>query len=220
LEDLKAIPFEHIHDKEVQEAHDHMYKLIIIGSTGVGKSCLMRKVMNDDFKNEHQVTIGVEFGSYGIRVDDKVIKMQIWDTAGQESYKSVTRVFYRGAHFVFLTYDITREETFNDMTDWCNEVKNHASEDVRIYLVGNKCELEDQREVSFDRALEFAKANGIHKCFETSAKTGDVVEVLFSCASKELYQNTMRDAEANVLKTQAVTGTVSINPAVQAKTAQ
>ena len=95
-----------------QEEHDHMFKLIIIGSTGVGKSCLMRRVMNDDFKSEHQVTIGVEFGSYGIRVDNKMLKMQIWDTAGQESYKSVTRVFYRGAHFVFLTYDITRDETF------------------------------------------------------------------------------------------------------------
>ena len=156
-----------------------MFKLIIIGSTGVGKSCLMRRVMNDDFKQEHQVTIGVEFGSYGIKVDNKLLKIQIWDTAGQESYKSVTRVFYRGAHFVFLTFDITREETFQDINDWLQEVKNHASEDVRIYLVGNKCELEQQREVSFERALEFGKQNGIHKVFETSAKTGDVVEVLF-----------------------------------------
>ena len=137
------MPYEHIKDKLIQEEHDHMYKLIIIGSTGVGKSCLMKRVMNDEFFNEHQVTIGVEFGSFGIKIDGKVLKMQIWDTAGQESYKSVTRVFYRGAHFVFLTYDITRDETFNDMVDWHSEVKQHASEDVRVYLVGNKSELTD-----------------------------------------------------------------------------
>lgn len=177
-----------------------MYKLIIIGSTGVGKSCLMKRIMSEDFKNEHQVTIGVEFGSYGMRVDNKVLKMQIWDTAGQESYKSVTRVFYRGAHFVFLTYDITRDETFNDVADWCNEVKQHASEEVRIYLVGNKSELTDQREVTFERALDFAQKNGIHKCFETSAKTGDVVEELFSCAGKELYFQTKKEAESVVLQ--------------------
>ena len=169
-----------------------MYKLIIIGSTGVGKSCLMQRVMNDDFKQEHNVTIGVEFGSFGVRVDGKLLKMQIWDTAGQESYKSVTRVFYRGAHFVFLTYDITRQETFNDLADWCNEVKNHASEEVRLYLVGNKSELTEEREVSFDQALEFAKQHGVHKCFETSAKTGDVVETLFTCAGKELYYQTLK----------------------------
>ena len=89
-----------------------MFKLIIIGATGVGKSCLMKRVMENEFKDEHQVTIGVEFGSYGLKLGDKLIKMQIWDTAGQESYKSVTRIFYRGAHCVFLTYDITRQETF------------------------------------------------------------------------------------------------------------
>ena len=100
-----------------------MFKLIIIGDTGVGKSCLMKRVMEDEFKNEHQVTIGVEFGSYGLRLEDKLIKMQIWDTAGQESYKSVTRIFYRGAHCVFLTYDISRKETFESLADWLKEVR-------------------------------------------------------------------------------------------------
>ena len=126
-----------------------MFKLIIIGDTGVGKSCLMKRVMDDEFKTEHQVTIGVEFGSYGLRIEGKIIKMQIWDTAGQESYKSVTRIFYRGAHCVFLAYDITRDETFNSLAEWYKEIKAHAAEDVMVYLIGNKSELEDQREVSF-----------------------------------------------------------------------
>ena len=89
-----------------------MFKLIIIGDTGVGKSCLMRRVMDNEFKVEHQVTIGVEFGSFVFKVDERVIKLQIWDTAGQESFRSVTRIFYRGTDCVFLTYDITRNETF------------------------------------------------------------------------------------------------------------
>ena len=100
-----------------------MFKLIIIGDTGVGKSCLMKRVMDNEFKTEHQVTIGVEFGSFGIKVENKIVKMQIWDTAGQESYKSVTRIFYRGAHCVFLTYDMTRDETFINVESWYNEIK-------------------------------------------------------------------------------------------------
>jgi small GTP-binding protein len=99
--------------------------------------------MDNEFKAEHQVTIGVEFGSFGMRVDGKVLKLQIWDTAGQESFKSVTRIFYRGAHCVFLTYDVTREETFVNLLDWLKEIKQHASEDVRVYLIGNKSEMED-----------------------------------------------------------------------------
>ena len=102
---------------------DHLFKLIIIGDTGVGKSCLMKRVMDNEFKVEHQVTIGVEFGSFGLKVDEKIIKLQIWDTAGQESFKSVTRIFYRGAHCVFLTYDVTREETFANLSDWLNEIR-------------------------------------------------------------------------------------------------
>ena len=107
--------------------------------------------------------------------------------AGQESFRSVTRIFYRGAHCVFLTYDITRDETFANLTDWLKEIQQHASEDVKIYLIGNKSEMEEQREVQFDRAIEFAKTHNIHKVFETSAKTGNNVEDVFSCAGKELF---------------------------------
>lgn len=123
LSSLKAQPYEHIADKTLQQEHDHMFKLIIIGDTGVGKSCLMKRVMDDEFRQEHQVTIGVEFGSYGVRIDGKIIKLQIWDTAGQESFKSVTRIFYRGANCVFLTYDLTRDETFVSLGEWLKDVK-------------------------------------------------------------------------------------------------
>ena len=122
--------------------------------------------------------------------------MQIWDTAGQESYKSVTRVFYRGAHIVFITYDVTRSDTFDDVADWVNETKQHASEDARIYLVGNKSDLDD-RQVTFDKALEFAKAQGLHLVWETSAKEGDNVMELFSVATKDLLKKTIADEAEN-----------------------
>jgi Ras-related protein Rab-2A len=133
------------------------------------------------------VTIGVEFGSFACKLEEKIIKLQIWDTAGQESFRSITRIFYRGAHCVFLTYDITREDTFINVRDWLKEVKQHASSDIIIYLIGNRCDLEEDREVTKEKAIEFCRQYNIDKYFETSAKTGQQVEEVFSLAAKELY---------------------------------
>ena len=133
IDSLMGMEFEVIGDKALS-TQDHLFKLIIIGDTGVGKSCLMKRVMDNEFKQEHQVTIGVEFGSFGLKINNQVIKLQIWDTvskslvinsfeqAGQESFRSVTRIFYRGAHCVFLTYDITRDETFANLIEWLKEI--------------------------------------------------------------------------------------------------
>ena len=143
--------------------------------------------MDNEFKIEHQVTIGVEFGSFVCNIEEKIVKLQIWDTAGQESFRSITRIFYRGAHCVFLTYDITRDETFSNIIDWLKEVKQHAANDIVIYLNGNRADLEDEREVTRERALQFCKQYSIDKFFETSAKTGFNVEEVFSLAAKELY---------------------------------
>lgn len=143
--------------------------------------------MDNEFKIEHQVTIGVEFGAFVAKIDEKIVKLQIWDTAGQESFRSITRIFYRGAHCVFLTYDITREETFNNVLEWLKEVKQHANPEILIYLIGNCCDLEDEREVTRERAIDFCKEYSIDKFFETSAKTGNQVEEVFSLAGRELY---------------------------------
>ena len=107
----------------------------------------------------------------------------------------MTRIFYRGAHCVFLTYDITRDETFVNAIDWLKEIKEHASPDTLVYLIGNKAELEEEREITFDRAIEFAKAHKISKCFETSAKTGINVEEVFSCAVKEVFSTLVKPEE-------------------------
>ena len=164
-----------------------MFKLIIIGDTGVGKSCLLSRVMDNEFKEEHNVTIGVEFGSFVVKIDSKIVKLQIWDTAGQESFRSITRIFYRGAHCVFLTYDVTRDDTFLDIIDWLKEAKQHSNPDILLYLIGNQADLEDDRQVTKDRAIEFQKANKIDAFFETSAKTGSNVEEVFALAAKQLF---------------------------------
>ena len=209
LEDIARIPYEVITDKALN-TQDQLFKLIIIGDTGVGKSCLMKRVMDNDFKTEHQVTIGVEFGSFGLKIDNKIVKLQIWDTAGQESFKSVTRIFYRGAHCVFLTYDVTREETFVNLLDWLKEIKQHAAEDVRVYLIGNKSELEDLREVTPQRAMDFACEQKINKIFETSAKTGYNVEEVFACVAKELYFQAKKDTDDQTAEQAPTKGGVTI----------
>ena len=99
----------------------------------------------------------------------------------------MTRIFYRGAHVIFLTYDVTRDETFVNATEWLQEIKNHATSQTIVYLIGNKAEAEEEREVTFERALDFARAHNISKCFETSAKTGMNVEEMFACALKEVH---------------------------------
>ena len=94
--------------------------------------------MDEEFKVEHQVTIGVEFGAFIIKLDEKILKLQIWDTAGQESFRSVTRIFYKGANVVFLCFDLTREDTVNNLRKWLTDVRQHAAEDILVYLIGSK----------------------------------------------------------------------------------
>ena len=138
---------------------------------------------------DHEVTVGVEFGTLLVKLEQQVFKLQIWDTAGQESFKSITKIFYRGAHCIFLSYDITRIETFNNLSTWYEEVLGQSEPDVILFLVGNKKDQEDKREVSQDKVQAFMKENNIKFYFETSAKTGENIEDLFCFASKVLYHS-------------------------------
>lgn len=145
------------------------------------------RLTENEFREEYEVTVGVEFGAFLMQIDDKIIKLQIWDTAGQESFKSLNKIFYRGSHCVFLVYDLTREETFNNVEDWLKEVKMNTGNDCMTYLVGNQVDNEDAREVSIDKANQYAKDAGISHVWETSAKTGERVEEIFINAAKMLY---------------------------------
>ncbi|KAK6587896.1 Rab2 GTPase [Cryptosporidium xiaoi] len=167
--------------------YDYLFKYIIIGDTAVGKSCLLLQFTDRRFRVDHDLTIGVEFGARIIEIDSKKIKLQIWDTAGQESFRSITRSYYRGAAGALLVYDITRRDTFNHLEKWLIDVKRNATPNMTIILVGNKCDL-DRREVTTEEGKEFARKNGL-LFVEASAKTSYNVENAFMKVSEMIYKN-------------------------------
>ena len=191
MQQLAQMPYEILESKSVTY-QDFLFKLIIIGDSAVGKSCMLHRLTNNEFVNDHEVTVGVEFGTLLVKLEQQVFKLQIWDTAGQDSFKSITKIFYRGAHCIFLTYDITRLDTFNNLATWYNEVMAQSEPDVILFLVGNKKDEEQKRAVTLDRVEKFKADRNITFHFETSALTGENIEQLFITASKVLY-NTFKD---------------------------
>jgi len=168
-------------------SYAYLFKYIIIGDTGVGKSCLLLQFTDKRFQQVHDLTIGVEFGARMITIDNKQIKLQIWDTAGQESFRSITRSYYRGAAGALLVYDITRRETFNHLTSWLDDARTHSNSNMTIMLIGNKSDLEHRRAVSTEEGQAFATEHGLI-FLETSAKTAANVEDAFIGTATKIYQ--------------------------------
>lgn len=168
-------------------AYVYMFKYIIVGDSAVGKSCLLLNFTDKRFKAGHEVTIGVEFGSKTVVVDKKPIKIQIWDTAGQESFRSITRAYYRGATGALLVYDVSRRETFNHLAQWIEDVRRYADSKMVIMLVGNKSDL-PRHEVTYEDGAQFAKDNGL-MFIETSAKTADHVDEAFLGTAEKIYEH-------------------------------
>lgn len=169
----------------MSESYDFLFKFLVIGSAGSGKSCLLHQFIESKFKDDSSHTIGVEFGSKIVNVGGKSVKLQIWDTAGQERFRSVTRSYYRGAAGALLVYDITNRETFNSLANWLSDARTLASPNIIMLLVGNKRDLEGDREVTFLEASRFAQENEL-MFLETSAKTGENVEEAFLKCSKTI----------------------------------
>ncbi|EOY02580.1 hypothetical protein QUC31_018095 [Theobroma cacao] len=169
-------------------SYDYLFKYIIIGDTGVGKSCLLLQFTDKRFQPVHDLTIGVEFGARMVTIDGRPIKLQIWDTAGQESFRSITRSYYRGAAGALLVYDITRRETFNHLASWLEDARQHANPNMTIMLIGNKCDLAHRRAVSKEEGEQFAKENGL-LFLEASARTAQNVEEAFIKTAAKILQN-------------------------------
>lgn len=168
-------------------SYDYLFKYIIVGDSGVGKSCLLSQFTNHRFETTHDITIGVEFGSKIVTIDNKHIKLHIWDTAGQESFKSITRSYYRGSVGVLVVYDVTRRETFDHVQQWYNDVKKEVDNpNLVIILIGNKSDLQYRREVTTIEALQYAKKHGFLFC-ETSAKTSDNVKHAFEITTRIIF---------------------------------
>jgi len=174
--------------------YDYLFKLLLIGDSGVGKSCLLLRFADDTYTESYISTIGVDFKIRTIELDGKTIKLQIWDTAGQERFRTITSSYYRGAHGIIVVYDVTDQESFNNVKQWLHEIDRYACENVNKLLVGNKSDLTSKRVVSFDSAKEFADNLGI-EFLETSAKNATNVEQAFMTMAAQI-KNRMANAPA------------------------
>ncbi|KAL8141270.1 hypothetical protein V2J09_007291 [Rumex salicifolius] len=168
------------------EDYDYLFKVVLIGDSGVGKTNLLSRFAKNEFNLESKSTIGVEFATRSINVDDKIVKAQIWDTAGQERYRAITSAYYRGAVGALLVYDITRHVTFENIQRWLKELRDHTESNIVIMLVGNKADLRHLRSVSLDDAKSYAdRENMIF--IETSALESTNVEKSFSEVLTGIY---------------------------------
>ena len=172
---------------EDSPSFDLSFKLIIIGDQGVGKSCLAIKASRNYFEDFYSPTVGFEFLSFNVKVEDKIVKLQIWDTCGQEVYRSLISSFFRSASLAIIVYSIDSEESFNNIEKWLNDIKTQSNPDIKIFLVGNKADLEDKRKISHEEGEKLSSDHKFSYFMETSAKTGFNVQNVFIEAAKKLY---------------------------------
>ncbi|CAH0773817.1 unnamed protein product [Bemisia tabaci] len=165
--------------------YDYLFKLLLIGDSGVGKSCLLLRFADDTYTESYISTIGVDFKIRTIDLDGKTIKLQIWDTAGQERFRTITSSYYRGAHGIIVVYDCSDAESFNNLKQWLEEIDRYACENVNKLLVGNKCDLTTKKVVDYETAKEYANTLGI-PFLETSAKNATNVEQAFITMASEI----------------------------------
>jgi len=170
-----------------QRDYDYLFKLVLIGDSGVGKSCLLLRFADDAFTESYISTIGVDFRFRTVKIDKKTVKLQIWDTAGQERFRTITSAYYRGADGIIMVYDVTSSDSFDHVNDWLKEVNRYASEGTCKLLVGNKSDRTADRVVTTESAKEFAYELGI-AFLETSAKSAKNVEEAFLTLAGELIK--------------------------------
>jgi len=180
--------------------YDYLFKLLLIGDSGVGKSCLLLRFADDTYTDSYISTIGVDFKIRTVDLDTKTIKLQIWDTAGQERFRTITSSYYRGAHGIIIVYDITDKESFDNVRQWLFEIDRYASENVCKLLVGNKSDLSNKRAVEYEQSKSFANELNI-SFLETSAKKNAAnVEQAFLTMAAQI-KNKMQNQPAPQLKT-------------------
>ena len=172
--------------------YDISFKIIVIGDSGVGKSCLTTQAVRNNFEEFYTATIGFEFLTFNMRINNNVLKLQIWDTCGQEVYKSLITNFYRNSSLALILYAINNMDSFKHAETWLNELKAQANPNVKIFLVGNKSDLEDERVVSKEDGERFREEKNLDKFIETSAKTGENARGALLEAAKLLYKDYLK----------------------------
>mmetsp|Transcript_7836 Transcript_7836/g.23667 ORF Transcript_7836/g.23667 Transcript_7836/m.23667 type:complete len:209 (+) Transcript_7836:244-870(+) len=173
----------------MDDEYDYLFKIVIVGDSGVGKSNLLTRFTRDAFNYDSRTTIGVEFATSIIKIDGKSIKAQIWDTAGQERYRAITKAYYRGAYGALILYDISKRATFESVERWLAELKENSDTNMVIMLVGNKCDLGHSRAVSTEEGAAFASRHSL-SFIETSALDATNVTEAFTQILTEIYRQT------------------------------
>ena len=171
------------------DSYDLLYKIIIIGDSNVGKSNILSRYTKDQFQGNSKATVGVELGTKFVKIEGVGAKLQIWDTAGQERYRSLTSSYYKGCHGCFIVYDITNEASFQSISTWYEQAVKEAGKDVSIILVGNKCDLENERKVSKEQGEEKARSMNA-SFFETSALSKVNIDDIFNEIVNNIFQRT------------------------------
>jgi len=184
---LKSFQEVYEHKMRARGSYDHLLKLLMIGDSGVGKSCILLRFSDDSFTTSFITTIGIDFKIKTMEIGGKKVKLQIWDTAGQERFRTITTAYYRGAMGILLVYDITEKQTFTNIRNWIGNIEQHAASNVSKILIGNKCDIEKNRVVSTDEGKELAAEYGI-EFFETSAKSDINVSAAFNSIAKEITE--------------------------------
>ncbi|EOA38499.1 hypothetical protein CARUB_v10010267mg [Capsella rubella] len=169
------------------EEYDYLFKVVLIGDSGVGKSNLLSRFTRNEFCLESKSTIGVEFATRTLQVEGRTVKAQIWDTAGQERYRAITSAYYRGALGALLVYDVTKPTTFENVSRWLKELRDHADSNIVIMLIGNKTDLKHLRAVATEDAQSYAEKEGL-SFIETSALEALNVEKAFQTILSEIYR--------------------------------
>ena len=191
-----SFPYYEILSDEITN-FDFKYKIILIGDSSVGKSCLTIRAAKNIFNNLYTPTVGFEFFNLNIKIKGKNIRLQIWDTCGQEKFRSLITNFYRNASLAIIVYSIDEEKSFNHIDQWLNEIRTHTNPDIKIVLVGNKSDLINNRKIKVERAKHFSQERNLEFFIETSAKNGENVLFTFAYAANVLLDESLKNQNQN-----------------------
>jgi len=177
-----------------RQPHDLQMKILMIGDSGVGKSCLLLRFSDNQFTSSFITTIGIDFKVKTMEIDGKRVKMILWDTAGQERFRTISNAYYRGSDGVLLVYDVTDEHSFMNIRSWMNNIEQHANDSILRVIIGNKCDMAEDRVIPTDRGKQIADEYNV-PFYETSAKTNINVQKVFIDIATNIIKNNFTDNE-------------------------
>ena len=184
----KELKIEELTKSDITE--DLFFKIVVVGDCAVGKSNILSRYINNQFSKESKSTIGVELSSKCFKIDNKVIKINIWDTAGQERFTSITSAYYKGAKGALIVYDITRQDTFDNIDKWLRELRLKINADIKVFIIGNKSDLSLLRQVDYEEAKRKAEKLKV-KLYETSALDSKNINEAFKTLIIDIYRSSL-----------------------------